>query len=296
MLVSMTGFGDARGDGPGYAVAVEVRSVNNRHLKVSVRGSEPYASMEADVEKIVRKGVRRGSVLVHIRVTRPEGNAPRLNVATVRAYLDLLRATCDDAGTPNLLPALASGVLALPGVMAESVATTAVPDEEWATVERALTEAIAALDVSRKAEGRTMADELGRHREYMADQLAAVRDLLPAVTRDYRERLLERVRQALMSAGAGLEPDHIVREVALFADRTDVSEEMSRFLAHLQQFAEVVESGSEGAGRRLEFIAQEMGREANTLGSKAGDVAISRHVIEIKATLEKIRELIQNVE
>ena len=115
------------------------------------------------------------------------------------------------------------------------------------------------------------------------------------MTTDYRQRLLERVRQAVADAGVAIQPDHLIREVALFADRTDVSEEVTRLASHLDQFAEIVRKGEE-AGRKLEFVIQEMGRETNTLGSKAGDVAITRHVFEIKATLEKIRELVQNVE
>src|SRR5205823_9940684 len=103
-----------------------------------------------------------------------------------------------------------------------------------------------------------------------------------------------RVRQAVRDAGAGVEPEHLVREVALFADRSDVAEEVTRLTSHLDQFAELVRTGGEGAGRKLEFVIQEMGRETNTLGSKAGDVTISRHVIDIKATLEKARELGQN--
>ena len=126
-------------------------------------------------------------------------------------------------------------------------------------------------------------------------ELTAVRELLPAVTAAYRNRLLERVRQAVADAGVAVGADHLIREVALFAERTDVAEEVTRLAAHLDQFAELVRKGDE-AGRKLEFVIQEMNREANTLGSKAGDVAVSRHVFEIKSTLEKIRELVQNVE
>ena len=104
------------------------------------------------------------------------------------------------------------------------------------------------------------------------------------------------MRLAVATAGVTVTADHLVREVALFADRTDVSEEVTRLSAHLDQFAELVKKGDESAGRKLEFVVQEMGREANTLGSKAGDVTVSRHVVEIKATLEKVRELVQNVE
>src|SRR6185312_9801439 len=97
-------------------------------------------------------------------------------------------------------------------------------------------------------------------------------------------------------AGAAVSPEHLVREVALYADRTDVSEEVTRLASHLDQFAELIRRGGEGAGRKLEFVIQEMGRETNTLGSKAGDVVLSRHAVEIKATLEKLRELVLNVE
>jgi uncharacterized protein (TIGR00255 family) len=141
-----------------------------------------------------------------------------------------------------------------------------------------------------------MGNELLLHHRHLTDQLALINQHLPAVTADYRTRLLERVKQAVVEAGVTVEPEQLIREVALFADRTDVAEETSRLAAHLGTFAELVRTGAEGAGRRLEFVVQEMGRETNTLGSKAGDVTVSRHVVELKATLEKIRELVQNVE
>jgi uncharacterized protein (TIGR00255 family) len=151
------------------------------------------------------------------------------------------------------------------------------------------------LDKMRREEGQIMAAELLGHHRSVTVELEGVRGLLPAIAGDYRRRLLDRVRNALAECGVTVQPDHLIREVALYADRTDVSEEVARLSAHLDQFAELVRKGDE-AGRKLEFVIQEMGREANTLGSKVGDVGVSRHVIEIKATLEKIRELVQNVE
>lgn len=293
----MTGFGEARGSGPGFAVVAEVRSVNNRHLKVTVRGSDPYPLLEAEIEKVVRRTVRRGTILVRIHADRETKPADiRLNGPAVRAYLSQLKAACSEAGTPELLPALAAGVLGLPGVAAEARASGGPPEDEWPVVERTLEQALAKLDAARKDEGRAMAQELALHHRHLSDQLELVRQHLPAVTADYRGRLLERIKQAVADAGVAVGPDHLIREVALFADRTDVAEEVTRLAAHLDQFAELVRAGAEGAGRRLEFVVQEMGREANTLGSKAGDVTISRHAVEIKATLEKIRELVLNVE
>lgn len=298
MLLSMTGFGDARGTGPGFTVGIEIRSVNNRHLKLSVRGTDPYPLLEPELDKLVRRVVRRGSVLVHVRVERDaQPTEIRLNTAVVRTYLEQLASACKQAGTPDLLPHLAAGVLGLPGVAAEPGGPTGgPPDDEWPVVERTLEIALQKMDASRKEEGRAMANELLLHHRHLSDQLELTRQRLPTVMADYRGRLLERVRQAVAEAGVTVEPDQLIREVALFADRTDVAEEVSRLAAHLDGFAEIVRAGAEGAGRRLEFVVQEMGREVNTLGSKAGDVSVSRHVVEMKATLEKIRELVQNVE
>ena len=141
-----------------------------------------------------------------------------------------------------------------------------------------------------------MAAELLALHQHVREELDRVRGQLPAVAADYRQRILDRVRQAVADAGVVVSQDHVIREVAQFADRTDVSEEVTRLSAHLDQFAELVQKGDDSAGRKLEFVVQEMGREVNTLGSKAGDVTVSRHVFEIKAALEKVRELVQNVE
>jgi uncharacterized protein (TIGR00255 family) len=292
----MTGFGEARTQTEGVAAAVEVRAVNNRHLKVTVRGTEPYPMFEADLEKVVRRHVRRGTVTVHVRVDRQAGAAGlTLNAAALAAYLRQVRAACDQAGTPEYAPPLLAGVLALPGVAPEARHGGSPPDGEWPVVEQTLTGALAHLDEMRREEGRAMAAELLALHGAVAAELDAVRGLLPAVTAHYRERILDRVRQAVADAGVAVHPDHLIREVALFADRTDVAEEVTRMAAHLAQFADLVRKGDE-AGRKLEFVVQEMGREANTLGSKAGDVAVSRHVFEIKAALERIRELVQNIE
>lgn len=297
MLFSMTGFGEARGSGPGFAVSVEVRSVNNRHLKVTVRGTDPYPIVESELEKVVRRYVRRGTLLVHVRVDRqPKPGELKLNAAALRTYLDQVRSACQEAGTADMAPFLAMGVLALPGVAPEPGLSGGPPEDEWPVVERTLEQALQRLDGPRKEEGRAMANELLLHHRHLSDQLELIRGRMPQVMAEYRTRLLERVRQAVADAGVTLQPDHLIREVALFADRTDVAEETTRLAAHLDSFAELVRTGSEGAGRRLEFVVQEMGRETNTLGSKAADVSISRHVVEMKATLEKIRELVQNVE
>lgn len=296
MLLSMTGFGESRTQADGLAVGVEVRALNNRHLKVTVRGTDPYPMFEAEVEKVVRRHVRRGTITVHVRVERPARPADlNLNAAALTSYLQQVRAACEDAGAPEFARDLLAGVLALPGVAPEPRHYGSPPDEEWPVVERTLEAALRRLDAMRREEGRAMGAELLAHHRAVEVELEALRGLIPKVSADYRQRLMDRVRQAIGDAGVAVQADHLIREVALFADRTDVSEEVTRLSAHLSQFADLVRKGEE-AGRKLEFVLQEMGREVNTLGSKAGDVAVSRHVFEIKATLEKVRELVQNVE
>jgi uncharacterized protein (TIGR00255 family) len=292
----MTGYGESRTRTDSVGVSVEVRAVNNRHLKLTVRGTDPYPLCEAELERVVRRHVRRGTLHVAIRVERQgHGTAPALNVATLAEYLRQIRAACADAGTPQYAAPLASGALALPGVAPENRTGAAPPDDEWPAVEAALDAALVGLNRMRRDEGAALAAELLAHHRAIAGHLDAIRALVPAVAADYRTRLLDRVRQAVADAGVAINAEAVIREVALFADRTDVSEELTRLASHLDQFAELVRKGDE-AGRKLEFVIQEMGRETNTVGSKGGDAGISRHVIEIKAALEKLREQVQNVE
>jgi uncharacterized protein (TIGR00255 family) len=294
----MTGFGEARHQSDALGVGVEVRAVNNRYLKVTVRGTDPYPMLEPELEKVVRRHVRRGTLLVHVRVDRQARAADlTLNAAALTSYLRQVQKACETVNLPPACqPQVYAGVLALPGVAPEGAYFGSPPEEEWPLVEQTLEAALKNLDAMRREEGRAMAAELLAQQRHVGAQLDAIRQQLPGVMAEYRQRLIDRIRQAIKDTAVTVEPEHLVREVALFADRSDVSEEVTRLASHLDQFAEVVRKGDEGAGRKLEFVIQEMGRETNTLGSKAGDVTVSRHVVEIKATLEKIRELVQNVE
>jgi uncharacterized protein (TIGR00255 family) len=293
VLMSMTGFGEARSQLPHGSVQVDARSVNNRHLKVTVRGTEPYPQLESEFEKLARRTVKRGTLSLQIRVDRGAATSENsLNVSLLTSYLQTLQATWPEMDPRSVVPSL----LGLPGVVGEQQSRSKPPDEEWPIVEKTVRDAIAKLDQMRRTEGQAMAEELLALHRYIREQLDSVRGHLPQVMGDYRARLLDRVRQAIVSAGVAIEPDHLVREVAMYADRTDVAEELTRLDAHLVQFEEVIRKETDGPGRRLEFILQEIVRETNTLGSKAGDVTISRHVVEIKSSLEKIRELVLNIE
>jgi uncharacterized protein (TIGR00255 family) len=289
MLLSMTGFGQSRTPD----LRVELRSVNNRHLKVTVRGSEPYPLLEAELEKVLKRTIKRGTITVFIRAERAVADGGgSLNIPLLKHYTAQIRDAFPD---PAERAALLASVVALPGVTDEA-AVTDVPPGEWDAVEALLNAAAVKLNASRAAEGRAMAAELLSHKATITTALAAIHAHLPGIVASFRQRLFDRVNQALADAKAVLDPAHVVREVAIYADRTDVSEELTRLAAHLDTFEEIIRTGGDSPGRRLEFVAQEMGREANTLGSKAGDVTVSRHVVDIKATLEKIRELVLNIE
>lgn len=295
VLHSMTGFGAARQEHSGRAAAVEVRSLNNRYLKVVVRGDDPYPMYEAEIERVVRRWVRRGTITVHITVERPTLPALRWPADTLRACLVELRQICQSAGCPEAFPHLTSGLLLLPGLVTTSPYLGTPPADEWSLVESTLEAALERLCDMRQREGQAMAEDLLHIHHQLHAELARVQQRLPQVKEDYQQRLRERVRQLLGEAAVAVEETHLLREVALFAERSDVSEEVARLQAHLDQFADLVRQGRE-AGRKLEFLVQEMGREANTLGAKAADVTVSRHVVEIKALLEKARELVQNIE
>ena len=211
----MTGFGSARGAAAGVAVSVEVRAVNNRHLKLTVRGTDPYPLFEAELEKVVRRHVRRGSVQVQVKVDRGTRAADlTLNAATLSAYKRQVIEACDglDASAVN---AVLSGLLSLPGIAPETVSLGGLPDDEWPVVEKVLGEALAKLDVSRQTEGRAMAAELMAQHAAMTAALAGIRECLPAVVANYRTRILDRVRQAVADAGVSVEADHLIREVAV---------------------------------------------------------------------------------
>ena len=288
----MTGFGEARLGDDRWSVNVEVRTVNNRHLKLQARLSDPYGSLEPEVEKLVRESVRRGTVSLSVRVDRPrtEGDY-RLNLVALRSYRAQLIQLAGDGGGPVDLAAL----LGLPGIVEERKPATDDPHQDWPALAGAITEALGKLQAARAEEGRAMAAELLALVGQIGGHLDGIERRGPEIVRGYQKRIVDRVRSLIEGQGVALEPEHLIREVAIFAERADIAEEVVRLRAHLAQYVAVI-GEPESAGRKLEFVVQEMGREVNTIGSKANDAEVSRGVVEIKGLLEKIRELIQNVE
>jgi uncharacterized protein (TIGR00255 family) len=296
----MTGYGEAHFQSDSLNLAIELRALNNRYLKITVRAPEPYNLLEPEFEKVIRRTVRRGTLQVSVRCERQ--HAPqdfRLNTVAVRSYVEQLLAVRKDLGGQaaggTSADALLGHVLALPGVAAEPGSWTFDPEVDWPVFERVLEQALAKLQGMRQEEGRAMAQELLQYRDQIATELASIRDRAPGVVAAYRDRLHDRVRNLLAELDVEIDRSDLIKEVSVFAERSDIAEEITRLASHLEQFQEITNE-PESPGRKLEFLTQEMFREANTIGSKASDVGISRHVVEIKGILEKIRELVQNVE
>jgi len=297
VLCSMTGYGDANYQSETLNLSIELRAVNNRYLKVTLRALEPYNLLEAEFEKVIRRTVRRGTIQVHLRCQRQMSPQDfQINSVALRSYIGQLRDVTRDLNLPESgSQVLLSQVLALPGVVPEPASTSFHLEEEWPILEQVLEKALERLQAMRQEEGRAMAQELLQMRDHISRELAQIRARVPLVATAYRDRLLERVQGLLTELDVKIDRSDLIKEVSIYAERTDIAEEVVRLASHLGQFQEILNE-PESAGRKLEFLTQEMFRETNTIGSKASDVDISRHVVEIKGTLEKIRELVQNVE
>lgn len=292
----MTGYGEARFQSDALTLAVELRALNNRYLKISLRAPEPYNLLEPEFEKVIRKTIRRGTVQVCLRCERQYSPQDyRINATAVRSYLDQLRGLAGGLGLQDQVGTLLPQVLTLPGVVAEPGALAFQQEEEWPVIERVLTDALGRLQAMRQEEGRAMAQEFMQLRTTIADHLSQIRQRAPGVVAGFRDRLFERVRNLLAEMDVKIDRSDLIKEVSIFAERGDIAEEVVRLASHLDQFLDIMNE-PESPGRKLEFLTQEMFRETNTIGSKANDVDISRRVVEIKGTLEKIRELVQNVE
>jgi uncharacterized protein (TIGR00255 family) len=290
----MTGFGDARDERADHAITAEVRTINNRHFKLNLRTTDGYAALDSRIEAVVREYVRRGTVNVNLRIRHmSDAEDYRVNVAVLENYLDQFQKV---AAKRNLSEDIRLESMAnLPGVIEELSSEASEAEEVWPLIEPTLRASLEALTAMRTAEGEALAADLTAQCNTVETSLSAIAARSPQVVEGYRQRLQDRVGEVLAKFNASIEPIDVVREICVFADRSDISEEIVRLRSHLAQFSQALQA-DESAGRKLEFICQEMGRETNTIGSKANDAEISHEVVEIKTALERIREQIQNVE
>jgi len=290
MIRSMTGYGAAERLTETVRVAVEIRAVNNKFLKVTVRRPEGLGSAEAAIERQVRDRISRGTVTVNLTI-EPRGAAARapINTEVLAAYRRDLEGMA--GGAAVTLEAL----LGLPGVIGSQEVRLTEIENLGAEVEAAVAEALRRLDAMRETEGRATAQDMETTLVDLERGVAAIEPRGAEVVEAYRDRLQERVSALLDGMEVPANDAMLVREVAFFAERSDVNEELSRLASHVSQFRALFEEAGP-VGRKLEFLTQEMVREVNTLGSKSSDLDISRQVVDMKAKVDRLREQTQNIE
>ena len=292
MIVSMTGYGAAEQVENGATYALEVRSFNNRYFKATVKLPERLQFLEVEVEKLLRARISRGSVTYALRIKdRSESGAQALNVSALQEYVDQLTRVRVAPGVQTMIE-LAS-LVALPGVCEQpgDVDRDAVLRIITALTERVL----ASLMTMRREEGDALHRDLVQSCKEIRSELDSIRSKAPGVVTEYHQRLRDRVATLLKAGELALEAEALSREVAVFAERCDISEEITRLTSHLDQFAQMCDRG-EQVGRTLDFLTQELLREANTIASKSNDAGITRSVVEIKGRIDRLREQVQNVE
>lgn len=292
MIRSMTGYGSASGESGGLGLTIEVRSVNNRYLDCSIRIPRVYTSMEDALKEVIGRHVSRGKVDVY--VTIDSSGADDLTVEVNRpvtdAYVEAMRSLSETYGIPLSLTAM--DLARFQDVLTVRKKETDT-DSLSAELCRIMEEAMNAYDVMRVTEGAKLREDICRRLTEIGRLTDQAEARSPETVRAYREKLLARMREVLESTE--IEESRILTEAAIFADRVAVNEEIVRLRSHIDQLRSMLD-GDGPVGRKMDFLVQEMNREANTLGSKGNDGEIARIVIDLKAEIEKIREQIQNIE
>ena len=278
----MTGHGSASAENEQVHVLAEIRAVNNRFLKISVSG-EVDAEHQALIEAMVRGRIARGSVNVRLQLQHTGQNTRfEINQQQLDHYCKGLPAE------------LMSSVLMLPGVVSEKTADTQMKDS-WPAIEKAMAEALDKFCDMRAKEGEAMRKDLLANCELIDGHSKDVEKLAPLVADGYAKRITDRINRLLEEHDVSVTTADLVREVGVFAERVDISEELVRLASHLEQFRAVA-GAEESDGRKLDFLTQELLRETNTIGSKANDAQIASRVVDMKSNIERIREMTQNIE
>ena len=288
MILSMTGFAAAAAELPGVSLSVELRSVNHRYLDLAVKLPDELRTIEPALRETLSAALRRGKVECRIALNRTQQASNGLAVDAAR-ILQLAAAAAEVTRTvPGAQPLSVNEILRWPGVLAEP---TVPPAELVAKAFGLVDQALGDLAAARKREGATTATVLEACCAGIEAQVARVEPRVPAVHAAYTEKLTARLREA------GLDPneDRLKQELAVFATKVDVAEELARLTSHVAEVRRVLRAGG-SAGKRLDFLAQELHREANTLGSKSVDTEVSQAALELKVLIEQMREQVQNVE
>jgi uncharacterized protein (TIGR00255 family) len=291
MIRSMTGFGTGRSAKDGEETDLEIRSVNHKFCEVKVRLPRELAALEIELVRAVKERLPRGAVEVSVRRARTSSaGAPRVDLQLAEEYARAFRELEDRFDLARGVTL--SDLLAAEGVVSLDERTVDMESARGAAL-AALDEALRSLCAMREREGDALARDIGARLDSIETLASRVEVLAPQAVLYYRDRLAERVQE--LGRGIAIDPARVVQEVALYADRSDVSEEITRLRSHVAQARALMEA-SEPAGRKLEFLVQEMHREANTIGSKSQNTEISTAVVGLKAEIERMREQVLNVE
>ncbi|MFN0062923.1 MAG: YicC/YloC family endoribonuclease [Myxococcaceae bacterium] len=288
----MTGFGAARARAGEETLSVEVRAVNHKHCEVKVRLPKELSSLDAAITRVVKERIHRGAVDVAVRRegAAAAGLLPTVDVPLAQAYAQALRQVAAQLGLSDTVSL--RDVATQPGVLRLEERTVDA-NASWSALEGAVTQALDALRNMRATEGAVLREELALRLSRVEAHLAEVVRGVPHAVTEAQQRMSERVRE--LAAAAAVDPQRLAQEVAILAERTDVSEEIARLGSHLAQFRSLLDA-NEPVGRRMDFLVQEMHREVNTTGAKTQHAALSQHIITMKLELERLREQVQNIE
>jgi uncharacterized protein (TIGR00255 family) len=293
-MKSMTGYGRADCSQDGFKITVELSSVNRKQSEISVNLPREMELLEAQIRDLINRHIARGRLTVRVSLhagASVTSARMHLNVPLAKAYARELNRLSRQLKLPSSVSL--DHLVRAPGVF-QTDEQLAVEEDFWPAVEKALEKALAGLLKTRQREGAHLSQDLAQRVAIMRKAVLHIQKHAPHVAKRYRQQLIERIKGAGLEA-PGLEDDRLMKEVVYFADRSDISEELTRLQSHFQQFEDCRKS-KEPVGRMLDFLAQEMNREVNTIGSKANDTIISRAIVTLKAELEKFREQAQNVE
>lgn len=288
--ISMTGFGRGSAESGGVRIEVELNTVNRKQFDFSLMIPQDLASLERLCRERVNARISRGRVQCQIKVSFIGSEDVGYDVEAIRRQAAKLAKLSELTGVPNDMGL--SEMLKMPELM-QSAATRLKADEVWPIIESALNAAVASLAGMRATEGAALAKDLSTRIESLEKKRLAIAELAPTVPKRYREALMRRVEE--LGVSLPVDDAALAREVALCADRCDISEELTRLHAHFEHFVSLFNL-PEPCGRPLDFLCQEMNREVNTIGSKATDTEITRTVIDMKSGIEAVREQVQNLE
>jgi uncharacterized protein (TIGR00255 family) len=293
MIVSMTGFGDATGEHLGTLYAVEIRSLNNRYFKATIKLPEQLLGLEPEIEVLLRDRLGRGSITFILKSrSNDAAGISQINPAVLESYAAPLRKL---VGSHPQFTLDAASLLTLPGVLQTSEDSTHLIEQHGPVVRQLALAAIDKLLVMRQREGQVLFDDLDKHLSIIETALAQIETRAPGVVSEYQKRLTSRVNELISRSEIKVSEADLLKEIAVFAERSDISEEITRLRHHCKHFRDTCAKG-EHAGRKLDFIAQEMLREANTIASKGGDAEIAGHIVDVKGAIDRVKEQVQNVE